>query len=250
MQRYWLSAHAHFCLTDDYAVLLDLKGDQYIALDAPQMRALCDVVPGWPREAAQNTHALRYRSVDTDPEIVEQLHRRGLLTNDPSDGRNGLPTTTAVAQRALLDRFLSETLAGDLNRPWYGSGVRDLLRLIASFAIARALLRGEPIHAVVARIRSRKARLRRFHEPFNWELATNAVARFRILSPVVFTTRNACLVHALTLIEFLARYGLYPNWIFGVRTGPFAAHCWVQENDVVFNDSPEHVRSYSPILVV
>lgn len=250
MQRYWLSSQAHFCLTDDYAVLLDLRGDEYIALDAPQMRALCDVVPGWPREAICNTHALRYRSVDADPEIVEQLRRRGLLTDDPASGRDGLPTAAAIAQRTLLDRFLSETLTDDPKYRGYGSGFRDLLRLVASCAVARTLLRQVPIHRVVSRIRSRKARLHRVHEPFSWELAATAVARFRILSPLVFTTRNACLLHALTLIEFLARYGLYPNWIFGVRTGPFAAHCWVQESDVVFNDSPEHVRSYSPILVV
>jgi hypothetical protein len=35
-----------------------------------------------------------------------------------------------------------------------------------------------------------------------------------------------------------------------VQTKPFAAHCWVQQGDVVFNDTPEHVRRYTPILAV
>jgi hypothetical protein len=64
-----------------------------------------------------------------------------------------------------------------------------------------------------------------------------------------FTSREECLYDSLALIEFLALHGLYPDWVFGVRTRPFAAHCWVQQHDVVFNDTVDHATGFSPIMV-
>lgn len=66
----------------------------------------------------------------------------------------------------------------------------------------------------------------------------------------MFRSNNACLFDSLTLINFLAYFGIFPQWIFGVRSDPFAAHCWVQQDGMVFNDSIEHVIRYKPIMVV
>jgi hypothetical protein len=71
--------------------------------------------------------------------------------------------------------------------------------------------------------------------------------RFRVFA---FSSRNECLFDSLALLEFLARYDIHPDWIFGVQTRPFAAHCWVQSDDVVFNDTVENVSVYTPIMVV
>jgi hypothetical protein len=35
-----------------------------------------------------------------------------------------------------------------------------------------------------------------------------------------------------------------------VKTDPFYAHCWVQQGSFVFNDTPDYIRGFSPILVV
>ena len=59
-----------------------------------------------------------------------------------------------------------------------------------------------------------------------------------------------CLHDSLALLEFLARHGIFPDWVFGVRARPFVAHCWVQYEDMVFNDTVEHVTGYIPIMVV
>jgi hypothetical protein len=52
------------------------------------------------------------------------------------------------------------------------------------------------------------------------------------------------------LVNFLAGYGVFPQWVFGVKTDPFYAHCWVQQGSFVFNDTPDYIRGFSPILVV
>jgi hypothetical protein len=35
-----------------------------------------------------------------------------------------------------------------------------------------------------------------------------------------------------------------------VKLEPFGAHCWIQDDDTVLNDTVEVVRQYTPVLVV
>lgn len=73
-------------------------------------------------------------------------------------------------------------------------------------------------------------------------------ARFAVALP--WTPANgACLQRAFQLRRRLARRGVATDWIFGVRTWPFSAHCWLQINDVVVGDRLERVRAYTPIAV-
>ncbi len=57
-----------------------------------------------------------------------------------------------------------------------------------------------------------------------------------------------CLQRAFQLKCLLARRGVATDWVFGVRTWPFAAHCWIQVGDVVVADSLERVHRYTPIM--
>ena len=52
------------------------------------------------------------------------------------------------------------------------------------------------------------------------------------------------------LRRFLHRRGLDAAWVFGARTWPFAAHCWLQVGDVVINDRIDHVDRFAPVMVV
>lgn len=60
---------------------------------------------------------------------------------------------------------------------------------------------------------------------------------------------GACLQRAFQLRRRLARRGVATDWVFGVRTWPFAAHCWLQIDDCVIGDRLERVRAYTPIAV-
>lgn len=62
--------------------------------------------------------------------------------------------------------------------------------------------------------------------------------------------QGECLYRACLLRSYLAGRGLGSSWVFGVRTWPFAAHCWLQCGDLVLDDDPDRVALYTPILVV
>ena len=59
-----------------------------------------------------------------------------------------------------------------------------------------------------------------------------------------------CLLRSYLLLRQLWREGLDAAWVFGVRTYPFAAHCWLQSGEVVLDDHWERVSAYQPILAV
>ena len=61
---------------------------------------------------------------------------------------------------------------------------------------------------------------------------------------------GACLQRAWQLRRFFAGQGVSTTWVFGVRTWPFSAHCWLQIEDRVIGDRIERVRLYAPIMAV
>jgi hypothetical protein len=85
---------------------------------------------------------------------------------------------------------------------------------------------------------------------FDPERTRELIATFASLRPYVFTSKDACLFEALALGQFLAEFSLHPHWVFGVQARPFAAHCWLQHEDIVLNDTVDHVSRYAPIMVV
>lgn len=82
------------------------------------------------------------------------------------------------------------------------------------------------------------------------ELTRTLIAVFRRCRPFLYSPRERCLFDSLALITFLQRYGIRPQWVFAVTTNPFGAHCWVEYEGYVLNDTPVHIKSYMPIMRV
>lgn len=76
-----------------------------------------------------------------------------------------------------------------------------------------------------------------------------ASQRFQQLAPWL-PREGVCLMRSLQQKLFLATQGLTVNWVFGVRTWPFEAHCWLQSGDVVLDDTVEHAGGFTPLFAV
>lgn len=61
--------------------------------------------------------------------------------------------------------------------------------------------------------------------------------------------QGLCLYRSFMLLRHLRRRGHDALWLFGVRTWPFEAHCWLQVGDMVLDDSADRISAYTPILV-
>lgn len=60
---------------------------------------------------------------------------------------------------------------------------------------------------------------------------------------------GVCLFRSHLLRSYLVALGHRVDWVFGVRTWPFAAHCWLQVEDLALDDEAERLAAYWPIMV-
>jgi len=241
MQPYLLAQHVYPCVSGQHVVLMDLERDKYVAV-VPAHR-LARWVRGWPVGAVQATESPHNDNADGGADaLVSQMLAHGMLVSDPRVGKPAVPVTTVRPQRGLVEFDLDVRAK---------AGAAQLWRFGRSYLKAQLALKLIPIQSIVEAVRDRKARRAargaRQADPARLRSLVTAFVRLR---PLFYTLQSACLLDSLTLLHFLAGEGFHPDWVFGVKTEPFDAHCWVQEGEVLLNDAPDRVRQYSPILVV
>lgn len=220
-------------------ILMDLERDKYVAV-MPAQR-LAPWVRGWPVGEPPATESPSDADGSADA-LVSQLLAHGMLVTDPHVGKPAVPVTTARPQRSLVEFDLDARPKANALQLWRFGG---------SCLQAQLSLKLRPIQSIVEAIRERKVRREAAEPPAADPVRLRSlVTSFARLRPLFYTLRSACLLDSLTLLHFLGAEGIHPDWVFGVKTDPFDAHCWVQHGEVLLNDIPDRVRQYSPILVV
>jgi hypothetical protein len=238
MARYGLADHVFVCRDEEYIVVLDVRQDRYFTLEAAGTAALRVEIPGWPASPPDND--VPATAVD---EVAAPLRRRGWLLDEPRDSRDATPVRTPAPEAELAESV-------DFARTRTSVGVGMLFSFLVASMFAKLALRFCRFERVINRVARRRARRANVNRPLDLERARQLVAAFGRMRVFLFSTRDECLHDSLAVVEFLARYEVYPNWVFGVRARPFEAHCWVQHAGIVFNDTVEQVGAYVPIMVV
>ena len=245
---YFLSPHVHLCVAGKQVVLLDLERDKYLALahEHPVGRW----VRGWPAipdaavDRATDSGAPAAPGAEgagAENRLLAKMLAQRLLVTDPALGKVAAPIIADEAKVALVEHRLHEQPHATAGQFW---------NLLRAHALAKWSLKRRPIKEVVEAARLRKKRASTTAVELDIERTRTLVSAFFYLRPLLYTANNACLLDSLTLTRFLALYGVFPDWVFGVKTDPFYAHCWVQQGGYVFNDSPDYVGEFARILVV
>lgn len=219
----------HFCIAQAHGVFLDLNDDAYHAIPLEGGAGSSEIEAGR-LEAALNAHS-------------RQLREAGLLTD-----RTSL-TRSLDAYRSI--RSPGDVAPPDLDRRAFGGAANltpvDVFDVGVACRRADVLLRRNHISRVVGRVRARKP-LERVATT-----STNTLRRqvkiFGALRPW-YPRDYLCLFDSLALLEFLARRDVFPDWVFGVQVQPFAAHCWVQEDGILLNETYEYASQFTPIMSI
>lgn len=256
--QYLLARHVFVCVQGEHVVFLDVRKDRYFALESARCAGLGCAVPGWPvpasfgvdavRGAKESAAAALYEQVDEASlsGVIALLVEKGLLVLASSEGKRA-------------DATIAEPLRGDLTAEGFDGRSRVgpvvFLRFVSSAIRARLLLKNRTFDAVIDRARRRAERGRAERGRRHGTSAPQSelhqlIDAFSRLQPFFFAAKDACLLDALALSEFLFGYGVFPSWVFGVQARPFAAHCWLQLDGIVLNDTVDHVKRYTPIMVV
>jgi hypothetical protein len=207
-----------YCEVGDRLIFLDIAQDRYFCLNSraeSDFRKLARGVPDWeaPGERGEDALPLIASGTGAPRPCVGPAAARQSLLDEPQAPAGPARTWSAMARlHAARLRFRLQSLPGAL----------------ASFD--KATRRSAPRPASAG------------------ELAAQ-VAGFRAAEQLL-TTRDFCLSHSYAIARYMLARGLAADLVFGVRLGPFAAHCWAQHGDWLLNDRLDTIRTFTPILGV
>jgi hypothetical protein len=240
-KAYWLPTHVRACSTTTGTVLLDLRRNRYFGVGRKETRVLSSLAANWQDTPATSSFT---RDLDALPmedavRIADKLVEAGLLSKDAAEPAAFTPT--AIDLNSLLTSVGHEVERKSPIR-W-----RHIVNFLRACTWARRSVKSRTLYVVAEEIGRKKNAA---GAPFDAERAIELVGVFRRLRPHTFAARDQCLFHALALVKFLSAYDIYPTWVIGVRTKPWAAHSWVQQGTLLLDANPEQVCDYSPILAI
>lgn len=209
-----LAPHVHAAVIGSDVVLLDVVRDEYFCLrdGALALGFAADLRDLEPPDAAMG----------------EALAEDGLAVRGTSSGSTRRPPQAP-------DRDLPAAAAEPVS-------ARDLAALCGALWDFVVHYRGRSFADILAYVGRDRATL----APAETLRLASVFARAAPWLPIP----RQCLVRSFVLLRFLQRSGADAQWVFGVRTWPFAAHCWVQLGGVVLDDAADRLVVYQPILVV
>lgn len=213
MINLWPVEGVHFVAVDEDVIILDVEADQYSCL--LQATSWMTLTEGGAIIVAdeQSSSELRGAGLATSERPAQVRLRPTEPRRERTPATGGHPLKIL---KASLD-LLAATLA------FRGKHFSDLI---------------QPVGAVPWRTNSSQE-----------HILTTVLRSYRSALPWI-PFEGECLQRAFQLRRILMREGIATDWVFGVRTWPFGAHCWLQIGDEIIGDSLARVSQYSPIMVV
>jgi hypothetical protein len=215
MTTYQLSPHVRACTDGGYIVFLDLRLDRYWSVPLRAAPVIAGLVE------TQCAHGSGARLIE-----LGLIERAAGARPEPHESRKAAPEQRLLPKEhssaSLFDYCLCASTC------WWTAGTLARRRL----------------DLTLARLAELKSRVVMPEAD-----AQHLIGVFEAFRPW-FPRRRVCLFDALALFRFMVMRGLSPDLVFGVRTAPFAAHCWVEWEGRLAGDSSDHCASFKPIAWV
>ena len=231
----FLAEHIFVCLADNHLVFMDLHQDRYFCLNRQSSLILRSIAAANKSSNYRDTAEISGFTTDNSL-IIRALADRGLLASLESKGK---------PLELTQHRLPAQSLGNPSSMARNAFGWRFVRSFFWACSVTSYELRKTRIERTVRTVGDRRSH----------RMDTNAVLPlvdlvqiFLFLRPL-YPREYLCLFDSLCLVHFLAQFRHFPLWVFGVKLEPFGAHCWVQNEDTVLNDTVEVVRQYTPILV-
>jgi Transglutaminase-like superfamily len=211
MRLYMLRPHVRACVDGDHVVFLDLRGDRYSSV--PMQLAPAIVELGLTQGGANSAARLEELKLIAPAEL----------------------TVRSIAPRSRSPTRILEPLASANVSAAVGASILAACAW-AGWMLARRRL-DRALNCLGAMKRTRRVEV---------GAATDALAQFEAIRPW-FPRERVCLFDSLALARFLISQGFRPEIVLGVRTQPFAAHCWIELDGALVGDRSDHCTSFTPI---
>lgn len=223
---YHLAPHLSFGFIGADAVVLDLMADRYFRLRG---------------YAATLGSLASAGAASCDAGSLADLVERQLL----------LPGPGAVPRPAFAPRPAESAIEHSC-MPLRGG--RQTIRVPVREVLTTRLFAGQWMRSggllrTVTRWRGQRAR--RLQQALNRipsQDAVRAIACSFAAGRRYFPAKRRCVPDSLALARCLWRRGADAQLYFGVRLEPFAAHCWVQADDLLLSDPIDSIAEFTPVF--
>ncbi len=246
---YYLRNDVFCCISDDHVVFLDPETDSYIGLPIDKTCRFQDALVGWGNQGAPAKRGGNEGSNDA-ADVLDELVEAGLLTTDRSRGKSAAPVSWPSVRLSLIEdeRQVSHLTQFVFCRSFFAAARAAVAKLRASGQVTESCP-WKITPDLLKSIRHRRERHRGANGASDLKKLNKLARVARELRPW-FIEKPICTLDSLIVIEFFARHGIYPEWIFGVQANPLQAHCWVQYEDLVVNDRKDVIGLYTQIMAV
>lgn len=206
-----------FCFAGDDLIFLDIRSDRYLLLCGERRAAferLCAREPN-------------------DSDAMAGLIDTGLFA------RSEIGTAIAPLEIHIPDADLAAA-------PIPRAGLALIAAAARSLYWARKSLLPGRLAAALDGLAAAKRAGTANHDDVGLAVLASAYSEVRRWVPIP----PRCLIDALALYRLSLRQGFAPTLVFGVRSNPFAAHCWLQSNAAVLTGTAEEAHNYRPVLAI
>ncbi|HEV2621856.1 MAG TPA: lasso peptide biosynthesis B2 protein [Frateuria sp.] len=225
MAHYVLRDDLSYCRVGERLVFLDVGKDRYFHLPCPLEQALTAYLDG-------------AGCSDTDR---SDLIKRSILVEQTDIAAGSRPDAKPATRSAMEATSQSRNLR-----------VSELIEVFVTVLVTRIALKISTLKSILDGLTAdrhaqaaRSEPLAEFPERRVWDAAA-AFRRARLYVPI----EMRCLLDSIAMARFLLRRRVPTHVVFGIAIDPFSAHCWVQVDDLVLNDTVGNVASHTPIRVV
>ena len=227
---YFLAPHTFAARVDDSIVLLDSRTDDYILIEAR-------LVPGFLSFLSPGAHK-DIGAADDLTDLMKTLEERGSISAEPREGK-----PFELIQRPRHNLEIPGPMIGAIPRVAAHHVVNMLLALLKTVYLLRICGLASALR-YAGRLKTGNLSGGPRGDP------SDLVEIYNRVRPFFYSAKNRCLFNSLSMIIFLSKYGIVPGWWFGVKLKPFEAHCWVEDEQWLYNDQYARTWRYAPIMRV
>ena len=236
MAIYYLPDHIRSCAVNGSIIFLDAKNDLYFSYGSEQSALL------------NNLQITRMIEIDVSSNIdplsdnlrliVRELIYAQALVDQPPVDSGSFVSNFPKASFDLSDADLD---------PSSRITMKNLYKFIYAILLALIGTKAIGLYRLARWVNRRKTKAYYRASKSNLE---SAVYAFRAMRPLCYSSKDNCYFNSAVLMFYLISLGYRPLWIFGVKVNPFAAHCWVQVEEIVVSDYVQATEVYAPIMAI
>jgi len=238
MSVYYLPHYVSACISNNEIIFLDAKRDNYYSFPLPASKLLAPLA---------ETRSLDISKLTTLPE-GNVFIENGILTKLIKEK---MLICKQDNRKLFSSRQYHKPLSDCSNAhftPFYPITFQYVLLFLRAFFWAILTTKILGIYQTLEITAKKRTNIRKNKPSITEGDLQEIMQIFRQIRIFFYTARNHCYFDCAVLSRFLKDSGYDAVWVFGVKTDPFEAHCWVQVNEVVMTDWQLTVDSFTPIM--